>query len=313
MTKMWVLVVLGLTSLGACAVDPGVEEGFHVVATTTILGDIVSQVVGDEATVEVIMPAGADPHEFQPSSAQIATLGNADLVVANGLGFEAGMAEALAALAADGARILEVAPHLDPVPFEEAHEHHEGEEGAAGEAAEDGEDQTLDPHFWLDPIRVAEAATLIAAELTDLEPDVDWAGPAEAYADLMMETHDEIGAHLADVEDRRLVTNHEAMGYFALRYDFEILGTVIPGGSTLGQPSSDELADLVEVLEHEGIRAIFADTSSPDDLARAIAAELGQDVVVVELYTESLGEGDAATVAGMLLVDARRIAEALTD
>jgi zinc/manganese transport system substrate-binding protein len=294
-----VALLLFAVALASCAGTPD-ASGPTIVATTTIIGNIVSEVVGDEAMVTVIVPAGADPHEFQPSSAQVAAMGRADLVIANGLGLEVGMVDALSALAEDGARVLELAPLLDPIPFEEAHDGHD-----------EDEDETLDPHFWLDPSRVAEAARLIAAELTEVVPETDWMARAEAYAAALDDTDREIIDLLAPVEDRRLVTNHESMGYFALRYGFEIIATVIPGGSTLSQPSSAELAELVALLEREGVRAIFADTSSPDDLATALAKELGEDVEVVELYTESLGQGEAETVIEMMLVNARRISDAL--
>jgi len=109
------------------------------------------------------------------------------------------------------------------------------------------------------------------------------------------------------------VTNHDALGYFAARYGFTVVGTIIPGGSSLGDPSSSELADLVAVMRAEDVRAIFADTTRPSVLADAVAAELGSDVVVVPLYTGSLGEpgSGADTVAGMLTVNAERIADAL--
>jgi zinc/manganese transport system substrate-binding protein len=169
----------------------------------------------------------------------------------------------------------------------------------------------LDPHFWLDPLRVADAALLIAEEMHRIEPGVDWARRAEDYAARLTATHEEIVEILAPVADRRLVTNHESMGYFALRYGFEVIGTVIPGGSTLAQPSSAELAELVELLESEGVRSIFVDTSSPHDLAEAVAAELGEDVEVVDLHTESLGDDEADTVVGLLLTNARKISGAL--
>ncbi|HEX6286259.1 MAG TPA: metal ABC transporter substrate-binding protein, partial [Acidimicrobiia bacterium] len=112
---------------------------------------------------------------------------------------------------------------------------------------------------------------------------------------------------------RQLVTNHEALGYFADRYDFEIVGVVIPGGSTLGDPSSAELAELVETIERNDVDVIFTETSEPGSLAEAVAAEAGREVAVVVLFTESLGEegADAGTLTGMLLENARLIAEAL--
>jgi zinc/manganese transport system substrate-binding protein len=138
---------------------------------------------------------------------------------------------------------------------------------------------------------------------------------AEAYAESMEALDAEIAA-LVDtvpVELRKMVTNHEAFGYFAQRYGFEIVGVVIAGGSTQAEPSSAELAELVDVMEDEGVRVIFAETSRPTTLADAVAAELGEDVEVVELYTESLGSAGSGveTLAEMLLTNAERIAAGL--
>ena len=110
-----------------------------------------------------------------------------------------------------------------------------------------------------------------------------------------------------------MVTNHEAFGYFADRHEFEVVGTVIPSGSTGGAPSAGELAELVEIIEAEGVPAIFGDTSAPSDVAEALAAEVGGDVQGVELYTESLGEpgSDGETYIAMVVTNAERISGAL--
>lgn len=132
-----------LFALMACG--NGAADTPRVVVTTSILGDLVANVVGDEATVEVLMPLGADPHEFRASSAQVATMAGADLVVANGLGLEEGLVSVLESLAGDGVSILEVAPHLDPIEFEFEHEE-DGDDHEEGEHLHD-----LDPHVWMDP------------------------------------------------------------------------------------------------------------------------------------------------------------------
>jgi zinc/manganese transport system substrate-binding protein len=115
-------------------------------------------------------------------------------------------------------------------------------------------------------------------------------------------------------ERRILVTNHDSLGYFADRYGFEVVATVIPGGSTLGEPSSAELAELVALIGETGVPAIFAENVEPSTLAEAVAAEAGSGVAVVELYTDSLGEAGsgADTLIGMLLTNAERIAGAMT-
>ncbi len=289
--------------------EAGQESRLSVVATTTILGDVAREVGGDGVAVEVLTPVGADPHDFSASSAQVATVNRADLVIANGLGLEEGLHDVLEAAESDGVSLLEMGPMLDPLPFDGDHGHEE-------ESEEDDDDHdSLDPHIWLDPVRMADAASVIAERLEEIDPDGDWAERADRYGLELAEVHEDIVAMLSSIpdSDRRLVTNHESMGYFADRYDFETIGVVIPGGSTLGDPSSEELAALIQIMEREGARAIFAETTQPSALAEAVAAELGEDVEVVGLYTGSLGESGsgADTLIGMLRTNAERIAEAL--
>ncbi len=286
--------------LVACGGDGGGDgdetndAGLRVVATHPILGDITRHVVGDAATVDVIIPAGSDPHEFQPSAQDVETLTEADLVVANGLDFEEGLLDALEAAEADGVVVFELAE-----PFT---------------APRDG-----DPHVWLDPAQVADAIDALGTELDALDgTDVDgaWAARAGAYANEIRAIDAEVEAILDAVppERRKLVTNHESLGYYAARYGFEVIGAAIPSGSTAAQSSAATLADLADAIEAEGVPAIFADVSAPDDLAQALADEVSTDVEVVELLTETLApegeEGD--DYVGLLRVDAHRIADALS-
>lgn len=305
------LIVIILT-LAGCAGETGADsEGARIIATTAVWGDVIEEIVGEEATVDVLIPAGADVHDYEPTPQQIASLQTADLVVANGLGLEEGLSDILENTVSDGANVLELAPQLDPLPFsdhgDEEEEDHAGEESDRGNA---------DPHVWFDPDRVAAASELIAARLAEVDDSIDWMAGATAYSDRLLEADAEITEILSVVpqENRKLVTNHDALGYFADRYGFEVIAVVIPGGSTLGDPSSAEMAELVEEIENEGIRTIFAETSQPTRLADAVAAEVGSDVSVVELYTGSLGEAgsEADTLIGMLATNARRIAEALS-
>ena len=293
-----------------------------VIATTTILGDVVANVVGGDAQIDVLLPPGADPHDYQISSSQAAMLYDVDLVIANGLGLEEALIDVLRAAEADGVSILEVASRLDPIPFsfEDAHHGEEGEDHG-DEEEEEGEDHGedtsgLDPHFWTDPLRVAQAAMLIAEALAAIEPSIDWAARAEAYAATLTELDEEIQDLLAPIpdENRLLITNHDSLGYFADRYGFEIIGAVIPGGATLADPSSAQLAELVDEIVEEGVKVIFAETIEPTALAEAVAAEAGTDVAVVELHTGSLGEPGTATdnLVGMLRDNAKRIADALS-
>lgn len=303
-------ILLTLFLFTGCT-DTGSTEELTVVATTTVIGDVVTSIVGDAGEVDVLIDGQADPHEFSPSAAETASVLSADLVIANGLDLEAGALPLLESAEEEGIPVLYLAPQLDPIPFGGGgHEPDEGEE--EDEHGRSGDD----PHFWLDPLRMADATDLIASALAEVAPSTDWAERAGSVRDDLEELHLEIADALSPIPDerRKLVTNHHALGYFADRYDFKILSTVIPGGSTMGEPSASDLAELVDLLRAEDIRAIFADTTSPRTLAEAVAAELGDSVRIYDLHTGALGEpgADADTYAGMMRSNADTIATALT-
>ena len=310
--KLLVGLVLVIAACGEADADgpqAGAEDsGLLVVATTNILGDVVGEIVGDAGRVEVIVGPGVDPHDFQPSAADAELLRTADLVVANGLGLEGDLVDVIEAAEGDGANVVEIADQLDPIPFaEDAHE--EEEEDEHGDE---------DPHVWQDPVRMIDGLGLIAAALTELDTDHPaggWQERADAYAAEIQAVHETNETVLAAVpeERRKLVTNHEAFGYFADRYGFEIVGTVIPGGSTLAEPSAADLADLVHEIEEEGVPAIFVENTDPGRLAEVLSAELGGEIGVFELFSDSLGEpgSGADTYLGLIESNARIVAEAL--
>ena len=284
------------------------DDALHVVTTTSILGDVVANVVGEQGQVTVLMPAGVDPHGYQPSGADAAALRDADLVVAIGLGLEENLVDAIAAAEAEGAHLLELAPHLDPRPYDED-EH----------ADEDDHDHgPLDPHVWFDPVRMADGARLIGDELASLAAG-EWNARADAYAAELLAVHEELEAQFAALPDaaRRLVTNHDALGYLADRYDLEVIGTVVPGTSTQAEADARAFAALVETIEDAGVDAIFTENIETaglaDQLAREVAARGGPEVAVVSLYTDALGEpgSGAETYVGLLRENGRRIVEAL--
>lgn len=292
--SLFLLVVL--VAGAACSPSEVGSERFTVVATTSVWADVVGALDTDgEWTIETLVPRGADPHDYAPSAAQVAMVQRADLVVANGLGLEEGLEDALRSAEADGARILWLAPTLDPLPLAESSGH-----------------GSLDPHVWLDPIRVGQAAHTIAVEVQSILQDDRVLDAAAAYAHEMENLTGEIELLLAGVEDRRLVTNHDAFGYFADRFGLEVLGTVVPGGSTVAEPSSREVALLIEVMREAGVAAIFVDVGVPHLMASAIADEFGGTVSIVELRTGSLAEdGEFSTLVGLLRRNAELIADAL--
>ena len=293
-------VALGLAGCAAAdASGVAVSSGgpVSVVASTTILGSVAGQVVAcGGGQVQTLMPVGADPHDYTPSSADVASMVTATLVITNGLGLEEGLTSALATATEDGATVLEVGPALDPQPLA----------GTTG---------SEDPHVWMDVSRMATAATVIGDELATVSGDPAYTACGAQVASTLTDTDSEIRTILDAVPaaSRVLVTDHDALGYFARAYDFTVAGVVIPGGSTLAQPSSSELAALAATVRTAGVTAIFANTANPTALVDALAQEVGAQVSVVELYVGSLGAAGsgADTYEGMMFTDAQRIADAL--
>ena len=164
---------------------------------------------------------------------------------------------------------------------------------------------------------MAVAVSAIADFLADSDSEIDRSAlqaNADAYVDELEALDDEVREMLSGIpaEQRVLVTNHEVFGYFADRYGLDVVGTVIPGQSTTGAGSGQALDRLVDIIEDQGVQAIFADTSSSDELARTLADEVG-DIAVVQLFSESLGlEGSAGdTYLQMIEANATLIASAL--
>jgi zinc/manganese transport system substrate-binding protein len=294
-----------------------------VVATTTILGDVANNIVACAGgTVEVLMPIGADAHDFSASSDQVASMINADLVISNGLDLESGLIDSLENAANDGANVFEIAPLINPIEFgagmhDEEGDAHSDEEGDAhsdeeGDAHDHGD---LDPHFWFDMNRMADAAQLMGAELTQITGDLAYTTCADTTATQIQAAESDVREILESVpvENRILVTDHDALGYLADLYGYEIAGTVIPAGTTLASPSSADLAELVATIDAEGVTAIFANTAEPSALAEAVATETGADISVIPLYVGSLGAPDspAATYIDMMRTDAQLIAQGL--
>lgn len=324
--------------------------------TTTVLGSVVDQMVAcvdDPAyQVEVLMPLGVDPHDYQPSSAQLATIAESGVVIANGLTLEESLVGPLEELEAEGGVVYRLAEMADPLPFadddhageedghdEHAHDEHGEEEHAHDEHGEDehGEEKhseekheeegadghdghdhghdhgEFDPHFWMDMDRVATATELLGTEL-----QATFGGDFESCAGEVAQSIRDAEAEVIDTlsviaeEDRVLVTDHEVMGYFAERYNFDIAGVLIEGGSTLAEPSSQELAALITEIEARGLTTLFGNYHVPSDLLDSIASESG-DVQVVPLYLGSIGEPESefGTYQDMMRANARAMASAL--
>ncbi|MDX1993682.1 MAG: metal ABC transporter substrate-binding protein [bacterium] len=323
------------------------EEGLNIVATTSIIADVAQNVAGDLATVTSLIPAETDEHTFVPAPNDIITLAEADVLLMNGANLEEGLLEIIEenasvepTIVSLGVEILggdhnhEEAEHSaeEAEATEEAdHEHGAyevvgvlGEDGVCedahdeeGEAEHDHEHGACDPHVWTDPANVILWVNNIAAALSAADPanaDI-YAANAEAYIAELEALAEELDSLVAQVPDdqRVIVTNHEFLAYFAHRYGFEVVGTVIPGVTTSAEVAPQDILALIETVEAEGVRVIFAETSATTDLAETIASEIGYEVAIVTLYSGALSrsDGPAATYLDYMRHNTTAIVNAL--
>jgi ABC-type Zn uptake system ZnuABC Zn-binding protein ZnuA len=277
-----------------------------VVATTTQIADFVRVIGGDAITVHQVLLPNADAHDYEPSPADLDAMARADLVVRNGVELEEWFDETYAAsgsdstvvTAADGIEIREGgADEEEHSEEEESGEEHSGEE----EAHEGG-----DPHVWFDPANAKVMVRTITDGLVAVDPD--GASTYEANRDEYLTELDELEAYaqerFATLDNRKVITNHDAFGYLFDRYELELVGSVIPSSDTSAEPSAADVQDLIAAIEREDVQAIFAEASLPSDLAESIANETGVTIVAGEdaLYGDSLGpEGSSgATYLDMM-------------
>ena len=287
-----------------------------IVVTTNILGDVVSKTVGDEFNVETIMPVGADPHVFQASAKQVNRMMKADLLVINGANFEEGLVDVIKAAESDGVKIFEAINFVDLLKGHDEHDE-EGHDEHDEKGHDEHDHGGVDPHFFTDPARMAQVvrnlSDFLVLNFTEIDVE-DLKSDAKSYVNRLNDLDTEIEQKLSSIptESRVLVTNHEVFGYFAERYEFKILGTIIPSSSTLSNASAKDLVGLAEVMKDNGTPAIFVDISSSASLANALAGEL-EGIEVVSLFSESLGSESSAgsTYIDMLRTNGELIADAL--
>lgn len=273
-----VVAVVAASVLSACA--SARDERPLVVVSTNILGDVVDELVGDDIEVMTLMRPDADPHSFEISARDAARLRSADLLVSNGLGLEEGLQQHLDAAVAAGVESFVAGDQIVALAY------------TTGDAA-----GTPDPHFWTDPARMVDVVEALAPRLSKLPGADNIDANVDAYVEELERLDDDMAGAFEriPVANRALVTNHHVFGYLAERFGFRIVGTAIPGGTTLAAPSASDLADLVSAIEENGVPAVFAESSSPDRLIRALAEEADVRVEVIALYTESLtGPGGGA-------------------
>jgi ABC-type Zn uptake system ZnuABC Zn-binding protein ZnuA len=311
MKQVLVLMLLGAL-LAACqpagqaAQSGGGQTPLKVIAAETFLADIAQNVAGDRVKVESLMPIGVDPHGFEPTPTDVAKIADSNVLIINGAGFEEFLARLLENAGGQRTVIEASAGLVLREPGEGEHtEEHEADHEHEG-----------DPHFWLDPNNVIKYVENIRDGLSTADPAgaAKYKANAEAYIARLKELDRWIADRVAEVPEtnRLLVTNHESFGYFADRYGFQIIGTVVPSVSTGSSPSAQQLAALIDHIKATGAKAIFLETGTNPQLAEQVAQETGSKVVT-NLYSHSITDpsGPAPTYIEMMKSNTEAIVTAL--
>jgi zinc/manganese transport system substrate-binding protein len=285
------VLATSLAAAGCGDSDSGSGGGeAAVVATTTIAGDLVTSVGGERVEVDTLVPAGADPHGHEPRPSDAVAIAEADLVVKSGGDLDEWLDELIESAGGDAVNLF----LFDSV-------------NVIGE----------DPHWWQDPRNAILATEAIRDALTEADPDGrrTYERNARAYITELRALDEEIERCMQRVprDKRKLVTTHDALGYFAERYDVEVIGSVIPSLSTQAQPSAKDVDALVEQIEDEGVEAIFPEAAVSQRIEQAISRESGA-AVGEELWTDSLGgEGSGAeTYLDAMRANANALAEGMS-
>jgi ABC-type Zn uptake system ZnuABC Zn-binding protein ZnuA len=296
------ITVFAITALflAACGSAPSNSgDAVSVLASTTFLADIAQNVAGDRVTVKSLLPVGADPHSYQATPSDVAKIAESKVLILNGVEYEH-FIETLLENAGGERLVITASDGLTPNQMED--------EENAGQ-------MTGDPHMWLDPNLVITYIENIRDGLSQADPEgaETYKANADAYIAQLKGLDAWIVEQVSTIpaERRLLVTNHEAMGYFAKRYGFEVAGSVIPSFSTNAAPSAQEMASLIDEIKKLNAPAIFLDTADNNVLAKQIADETGV-MIVDDLHLESLTDGaPAPTYIEMMKYNVSKIVEAL--
>jgi ABC-type Zn uptake system ZnuABC Zn-binding protein ZnuA len=295
-----------LPELGAANLAAG--EKLRVVATTGIVGDVVKNVAGDRIDLTTLIGPGQDPHTYQPTPQDIAAIEKAHVVFLNGFHLEEGLESTIDAASGVTSPVVSVSAGIQPRPSP-AEKAPPGLGAGGGHAAGD-------PHVWFDPANVKVWTDNIERTMSALDPAnaATYQANAAAYARQLDELDATIRAQVALIpaERRKLVTDHEALGYFADRYGFQILGAVIPSLSTSAEPSAGDLAALVEVIRSQGVPAIFIGTTTNPKTAGLVARETGARVLLLYAGETGPAGSGAESYLGMMRANAEAIVTGLT-
>jgi zinc/manganese transport system substrate-binding protein len=328
------IAILGLAIAPMARTVSAQDDPIKATATFSILGDLVQNVGGDLVEVQTLVGADSDAHTFEPAPADIATLGEAEIIFESGFNFEPWLDGLIDASGTD-APVIVVSEGITPRGFDDDHhdedEHHDDADHEDDHADEHGHDEDdhasddghahdhgeFDPHVWQSAANAIVMVEAIRDALIELDPDHadTYEANAEAYIAELSELDAWITEQIATIpEDRRkLVTSHDTFGYYADRYGLEVIGTVLPTTTEAADPPAGEIAALIEQIEESGVPAIFTENVQNDRLMTQIAENAGVELAP-PLYTDALGaEGSAgATYLDMMRYNTETIVAALS-
>jgi ABC-type Zn uptake system ZnuABC Zn-binding protein ZnuA len=291
--KSILLILAAATGfLTACQAAPAPSAGIKVIVVESFLADITRQIAGSRLKVDTLIPINVDPHAFEPTPRDISRIADSQVLVINGGGIETWLT-----------------PVLNNAPGQ--HLVIEASKGLSSRTA-----AAVDPHFWMDPTHVITYTQNIRDGLIQVDPagKSTYEDNARAYIAQLKDLDSWISLQVQQIPPARrlLVTNHESLGYYADRYGFTVVGTIIPSVSSEAAPSAQEVVKLINTIRSTGSPAVFLEIGANPDLARQIASETNLRVIS-DLYTESITDpnGPAPTYIDMLKMDTRTIVDAL--
>jgi len=276
---LWLPVLLLVAALPGCGSDAAADETFTVVATTTQVADLTRNVAGDRARVVQLLQPNADPHDYEIRPHDVGALADADLIVRSGGELDEWLEDAIDGSGSD-APVVNLSDAI---------------------ALRDD-----DPHWWQDPRNAIIAVHELERALHRTAP---------AYVAQLEQLDRDTAACIDKLprSDRKLVTTHDSLGYYAARYGLDVIGAVIPSQSTEGQPSAGDVAELVDTIRATGVKAVFAESSVDPKVEQAIARETGA-TVGTPLWADTLGPkgSSGATYIDSIRANTRAIVEGLS-
>jgi zinc/manganese transport system substrate-binding protein/manganese/iron transport system substrate-binding protein len=256
----------------------------HIVVTTPVLADFARNVGGDGVDVYSVLKPNVDPHDYEPTPADLEAIADADVVVKNGVGLEKWFEDTIASAEPKGAVV----------------------DASTGVTLRHGDGGEADPHIWQDPRNAEVMVANVAHALEAAAPSqaADFEQRAAAYTAKLVTLDADVATQLATLSNKKLVTNHDAFGYYVDHYGLDFVGSVVPSFDSQAELSQQDINDLVAAVKAQGVKAIFSESSLPPKTAEAIGKEAGVKVVEGDgaLYGDSLGPdgSGAATYIDMV-------------